>query len=125
MAISQRKSKRKATGGKYRTWRKKKLGELGRLPTLTRIAKRKITKIRVIGANSKIKTFFEETANIYDPKTKKHIKAKIIAVVENPANRNYARRNIITKGTIIETDKGKAKVTNRPGQDAGIQAILQ
>ena len=125
MAISQRKAKTKPTGGKYKHWRKKKLNELGSLPVLTKINKRRIKKVRVLGGNLKFKTLFENIANVYDPKTKKHVKAKIISVVDNPANRNYIRRNIITKGTIIETDKGKAKVTNRPGQDVGIQAVLQ
>ncbi|MDD5177968.1 MAG: 30S ribosomal protein S8e [Candidatus Nanoarchaeia archaeon] len=125
MAISQKRSKRKVTGGRYRPWRKKKLGELGSRPVLTKIAERKIKKVRTIGGNCKFKTLFEEAANVYDPKTKKYVKAKILSVVDNPANRNYVRRNIITKGTILETDKGKARVTNRPGQDAGIQAILQ
>ena len=51
-------------------------------------------------------------------------KLKITAVVENPANRHFVRRNIITKGTVIETEKGKARITSRPGQEGVINAIL-
>jgi small subunit ribosomal protein S8e len=34
------------------------------------------------------------------------------------------RRNIITKGAVIKTELGDAKVTNRPGQDGLINAVL-
>ena len=50
--------------------------------------------------------------------------ADIETVELNGANRNYVRRNIITKGAIIQTTLGKAKVTNRPGQDGSINAVL-
>ncbi|MFB6184110.1 MAG: 30S ribosomal protein S8e, partial [Haloarculaceae archaeon] len=43
---------------------------------------------------------------------------------ENPSNPNYARRNIITKGAIIETSEGRARVTSRPGQDGQVNAVL-
>ena len=52
------------------------------------------------------------------------MKAKIEIVTANPANRHYVRRNIMTKGTIIKTDKGDARVTSRPGQDGVINAVL-
>ena len=45
-------------------------------------------------------------------------------VIENKANPNYVRRNIITKGAIVETSAGKAKVTSRPGQDGVINGVL-
>ena len=65
-----------------------------------------------------------EVANLLDQKTKKYSKVKIKSVVESPSNRHYVRRNIITKGTVIDTEKGKAKVTSRPGQDGTINAVL-
>jgi small subunit ribosomal protein S8e len=52
------------------------------------------------------------------------IKAKILMVVGNPANRHFVRRNILTKGCIIETDKGKARVLSRPGQEGVVNAVL-
>ena len=48
----------------------------------------------------------------------------ILGVIENTANPNYVRRNIITKGAIVETPEGNAKVTSRPGQDGVINGIL-
>ena len=56
--------------------------------------------------------------------TGKYAKAKIISVVETPANRHFVRRNIMTKGCTIQTDKGRAVVTNRPGQEGTINAVL-
>ena len=124
MAKSQHKSKRSPTGGKYKTARKKKQFELGREPTLTVIGEKKLKKIRVIGGNSKYLLLTADTANVTDPKTNKSFKSKIENVVENPANRNYVRRNILTKGTVIVTEKGKAKVMSRPGQEGTVNAVL-
>jgi small subunit ribosomal protein S8e len=45
-------------------------------------------------------------------------------VTENPANKNFVRRNILTKGAVVATDLGKAKITSRPGQDGEVNAIL-
>lgn len=54
----------------------------------------------------------------------KYVTAKIMNVVESKDNRNFARLNIITKGTIIETEKGKAVVLNRPARDGSINARI-
>ncbi|MCL4389490.1 MAG: 30S ribosomal protein S8e [Candidatus Marsarchaeota archaeon] len=51
-------------------------------------------------------------------------KTKIKGVLESRDNRNFARQNIITKGTIINTDEGKAEVINRPGRDGSVNARL-
>ena len=124
MAINQHKSKRKATGGRYQASYKKKLRTVGRLPTLTRLGKGKRKTLRTTGGGKKTILLNTQTANLYDPKTKKYTKAKIESIEENPANRHFARRSIMTKGTIIKTDKGQAKITSRPGQEGTINAIL-
>lgn len=98
--------------------------EIGREPSLTKLGKRKIKKVPTKANNLKLRLLKTNTANLFDPKTKKYSKAKIKTVIDNPSNRHFARRNIITKGTIIETEKGKAKVTSRPGQEGVINAIL-
>ena len=59
-----------------------------------------------------------------DPKTKKAKKTSIKNVLETPSNRFLARQNILIKGAIIETELGKAKITNRPGQEGSVQAVL-
>ena len=124
MVVIQSRSKRKPTGGRYHSARGKRRYEMGRLPALTKIGKTKNKQVKTKGGNKKIKLLTSETANLLDPKTKTYTQAKISTVVETPANRHFARRNIITKGTIIQTDKGKAKVTSRPGQDGIVNAIL-
>jgi small subunit ribosomal protein S8e len=49
---------------------------------------------------------------------------EIVRVVKNLANIDYDRRGVITKGAIIETALGPARVTSRPGQDGVINAVL-
>ena len=51
-------------------------------------------------------------------------KLEIKNVLETPANRFLARQNILGKGTIVQTDKGKARITNRPSQEGMINGIL-
>jgi small subunit ribosomal protein S8e len=51
-------------------------------------------------------------------------KASIKNVIETPSNRFLARQNVITKGTIVETDLGKVRVTNRPSQEGILNGIL-
>jgi|TARA_B100001971_G_C18130662_1_gene504625 small subunit ribosomal protein S8e len=124
MTRAQSRSKRKESGGRYKDCKKKKQHELGRLPSLTRVEKRRVTNIRTMGNHQKVRLWSEDTANVLDPKTKKYQKAKIKTITENPANRHYIRRNIMTKGAVIETDAGKAKITSRPGQDGTVNAVL-
>jgi len=124
MAISHTRPRRRSTGKRYKWLGPKKMHELGREPSLTIVGEKTLQRIRGRGNNRKFRLISAETANILDKKTKKFVKAKIKSVVENPANRNYVRRNIMTLGAIIETDKGKARVTSRPGQDGTVNAVL-
>lgn len=124
MALWQGRSRRKFTGGRYRPNRGKRKTEIGREQQVTVIGKytKKIVKTR--GGNVKFRVLTTDIANVYDSKSKKTKRTNIKTVLQNPANPHYVRRNIITKGAIIETDLGKAKVTSRPGQDGVINAML-
>ena len=62
--------------------------------------------------------------NVYDKKDKKHKKVKIETVVDSPANRNFVRRNIMTKGSVVKTSLGNVKVTSRPGQAGSLEGVL-
>ncbi|MBI4150720.1 30S ribosomal protein S8e [Candidatus Woesearchaeota archaeon] len=125
MVVIQRATKeRTATGGRKKEHRGKKLYERGNHATMTRVGALAIEDVRVKGGNRKVHTLTSDVANLFDPKTKKYVKAAIKIVTGNPANRHFVRRNILTKGSLIETDKGKARVTNRPGQEGQINAIL-
>jgi len=61
---------------------------------------------------------------VTDPESGKTEKVEVRRVIRNPANVDYDRRGVITKGAIIETPKGLARVTSRPGQHGVINAIL-
>lgn len=116
---------KKPTGGKKRPHRGKRKYELGRPPTETRLAETEVRKhVRVRGGNYKVRLKKAVYANVIDPETHTAKKVKILRVIETPAHREYARRGIIVKGAIIETEIGKARVTSRPGQDGVINAIL-
>jgi small subunit ribosomal protein S8e len=116
--------KRKPTGGKRRAYRGKRKFEQGSFPVETVLgeSKRKVERGR--GGNIKIKVLSEKYACITDLKTGKTEKAEILRVVKNPANVDYDRRGVITKGAIIETSLGLARVTSRPGQNGVINAVL-
>ena len=125
MVIIQRAIKDRApSGGRKKEHRGKRLYESGNEATLPRIAKRELTRSRMKGGKIKARHSTTNIANLYDPKTKTYSKTTIKIVTSNPANRHYVRRNILTQGTIIETDKGKARITNRPGQESSVNAIL-
>ncbi|RLG93241.1 30S ribosomal protein S8e [Candidatus Bathyarchaeota archaeon] len=116
--------KRKPTGGKKRPYRKKRRFERGSFPTETILGKtvRKISRRR--GGNIKIRVLSNNHACVTDPSTGKTQKAEILRVVKNPANVDYNRRGVITKGAVIETSLGLARVTSRPGQHGIINAVL-
>ena len=124
MPITQHRSYKKPTGARYVAARGKRKFETGRLPTHTKLGQRKIKRLRQKGGGRKTVMLSTDTVNLLDPNTKKHSKVKIKNVIKNPANRHYVRRSILTKGTVIETEKGKAKITNRPGQEGTINAVL-
>lgn len=125
MAIVQSKSKRKPSGARYKSKIIKKRQHLiGRIPAMTKVGKLKMQKIRTRSAGQKLRLLNVEKVNLYDPKKKTYSVETIKTVVESPADKNFVRRNIITKGTIIATDKGNARVTSRPGQDGIVSAVL-
>lgn len=124
MALTSQRSRRKITGGRYRAYRKKRVFELKGLPTLTKLAEKKVKTVRGVGGNTKQKILAVNEINVYDPKSKKYSKEKIKTIVENAANRHFVRRNIMTKGAIVETGKGKVRITSRPGQTGVLHGML-
>ena len=122
MGITQTRPKRSISGGRYKSYRKKRIYETAKSPTSTKIGKTQ-TKVKTMkGGKKKTSLLNSDTVNLRSKN--KNLKAKILTVKESPANRHFIRRNILTKGTIIETDKGLAKITNRPGQEGTVNAIL-
>ena len=124
MAIWHGEKGKKPTGGEIKLARKKRKYELGRYPVHTRIGKEKRKIERVKGGGIKVKALSVEFANVLDKKTNKVKKVKILGVEKNPANPHFVRHGIITKGCIIKTELGLAKVTSRPSQNGVVNAVL-
>ena len=115
--------KRKNSGGKKVLNRKKRRYEKGFFPAETTLGKEKSKNIRKHGGNKKTRLLATNQANISD-NSGKTTKVQILRVIKNPANVDYDRRGVITKGTMIATSLGTARVTSRPGQDGIVNAIL-
>ncbi len=114
---------KKITGGKYKKSRKKKFSELKQKPRVVLLGKEKKKKIKTRGGNFKIILLKTNKANIMDKKTHKAKKVEIKNVSEVPSNIFLARKNILVKGAVIETSIGRARITNRPGQEGFVQAV--
>lgn len=117
-------SVRRETGGRLRRARGKRRVEIGRAPAEAHIGEDRRKLIRTHGGNLKVRAMRATSANIADPKTGKTRKALIETVEANRANPNYVRRNLLTKGAIIKTEIGRARIVSRPGQDGVINAVL-
>ena len=113
---------RKTSGGRYKKSAKKKLYELPGQARIVKLGERKKKTIRVTGGNKKTFLLRDKTINVkFGNKIKKF---EIKNVIETPSNRFLARQNILTKGTIVETEIGKVRITNRPSQEGVINGIL-
>lgn len=120
----QGKSTRKYTGGRIIRSRGKRKFELGGEPANTHLGNTIRKRVKTMGGSDKIRLLRDSIAVVTDPKTNTAKKIKIETVTGNPANIHYVRRNIVTKGSIIKTEIGLARVTNRPGQEGVINAVL-
>lgn len=116
--------KKKPSGGRKKAYRGKKKFEQGSFPVETTLGEQKKKTSRGRGGNTKLKILKEKHSCITNPKNGKTEKVEITRVVRNPANIDYNRRGVITKGAIIETSLGMARVTSRPGQNGIINAVL-
>ena len=116
--------KKRNTGGRGKSHRRKRAFERGSPSTETRIGEKKMKTLKGRGKTFKHRLFIDKEVNVIDPSTGKAKKAEIKRVVENKSNRDFRKRGIITKGAIIETGIGKVKVTSRPGQEGVINGKL-
>ncbi len=124
MARSHAKSKRKYTGKKYKHFRKKRKRELERPSMNTVIGEEKKKQQKTLGGNTKIKLFSTNFINVTDPNTNKTAKVRILGFESNAASKDLNRRHILTKGAVVETEIGNAKITSRPGQQGTLNGIL-
>ncbi len=113
----------RGTGGaKTGKFRDKKLSHYGRDFTSTKVSETESRKVvRGRGGNCKIKLKKASYVNVVVSGKAK--KARIKGVLESQNSENV-RRNIITKGAVLDTDSGKVVVTNRVGQDGIVNGAL-
>lgn len=116
--------KRKKTGGKKHLFRGKRAFEMGSDAAETVLGEPRITKKRGRGGKMKLRALAVNSVNVTDPATGKTQKTEIRGVIRNPANVDYQRRGVITKGAVLDTPLGQALVTSRPGQHGVVNAVL-
>jgi len=115
--------KRKATGGRSRPSRGRRAFERDGFAIEPLVGTTQIRPSRRRGGSVSTGVVFAEVANVSDHKGKT-VKSKILRVKKSPANRDYERRGVITKGAVIETEAGEAEVTSRPTDDGAVNAVL-
>ena len=107
---------------------KKRKAAMGRETKNTVIGDKKLKKIRTRGGNEKLRLVAAKYANV--SVEGKNTKCEILGLATNPANKDFTRRKIITKGAVltVKSPEGKelsARVTSRPGQSGVINAVSE
>jgi small subunit ribosomal protein S8e len=118
-------TKKKQTGGKKRAYRSKRIFDQGRAPVETTLGETKLKTVKGRSRMEKTKIVKASMVNVSDPNTGKTEHLEILDVISNPAKADYNRRGVITKGTIIRTEKGLARIISRPGQDGALNAVIE
>ena len=116
--------KRKPSGGRKKSYRGKRRFETGSFPIETVLGERKIKAERGFGGNSKVRLISTDWVNVSDLSSGETKKVEITRVLKNPSNVDYDRRGVITKGVLIETPIGTARVTSKPGRSGVLNAVL-
>ena len=124
MSLWQGTSTRKPSGGRLIKARGKRRFEVAPEDAETKLGEHTQKLIRTRAGGQKVKLLATSKINVMDKKTGKAKKATIKTVTENGANIHYVRRNIITKGAVVDTDMGKVKITSRPGQSGALSGVL-
>ncbi len=124
MGVWHRRSTRTSTGARLKQLRSKRKHQMGRTPTETLMGEPKRITIDSRRKAKKTPALKLTQVNVTDAAKNVTFRAELQDVERNPANMDYQRRKVITRGTIIKTSKGRARVTSRPGQDGVLNAIL-
>ncbi len=108
--------------------RKKRKYGIGRFATETAIGEKKAKKVKAKGGSEKTKLVRAEKCNVLVDG--KNVVCDIVTVKENPASRDFSRRNIITKGALLTVKSPDGKdldvvVSNRPGQEGSLNAVAE
>jgi len=115
--------KRKRSGGRKIPYRGRRRYEFGSPSTRTVIGETSALRTRSMGGNLKVRSLKVKYVNLSD-RYGKVVRSEVLAVAENQAGVDLRRGGIVTKGAIIQTPLGRARVTSRPGQVGSISAVL-
>lgn len=113
---------RKITGGKYHRNRKKRWYESQSQENKTVLGETKRKSIRTMGGSKKAVLLKANKVNLTINKKTEQVEIK--NVLQTPQDVFLARQNRLVKGAIIETSKGKARITNRPSREGVVNAVL-
>jgi len=106
--------------------KKRKYG-MGGKPADTTIGVVKKKLVSVKGGKTKLKVFASDYVNaVVDGKC---LRCQILDVKDNPANKDYIRRDIITKGAVVSVKSldGRdldVRVTSVPGRDGVLNGVV-
>ena len=117
-------AKRKPSGGRRIASRSRRSFEIDRYPNEASLGTTTTVTRRTRGNDIKASLKMAETVNVTNPASRRTSKLLIKNVIKNPANKDYERRGVISKGALLETDQGTARVVSRPGQDGSVNAVL-
>ncbi|MCD4766487.1 MAG: 30S ribosomal protein S8e [Methanosarcinales archaeon] len=120
----QGRSKRKFTGGRRIASKGKRKLELGREAAEPHLDETRRKNVDTLGGNRKVRLLRCNMANVTDPSNNTTRQVSIENVVGNESNKHYIRRNILSRGGIVSTEIGNARITSRPGQDGVVNAVL-
>ena len=118
-------SRRKSTGGRLRHARGKRRTELSSENQFAYLGEEDLRKnYRKTAGSQTVRLLAVHEINVNDPKEGKTVRSTINTVLENDAAPNYVRRNLVTKGAIVDTDIGRVRVTSRPGMHGVVSGVL-
>ncbi|MBC88836.1 MAG: 30S ribosomal protein S8e [Euryarchaeota archaeon] len=120
-------SRRKPSGARLKRpnrYRGKRRTEISSEKQFAFIDSDRQTKVyRKRSGNTTVRVLKENMINVSDGSGKTQ-RVEMTNVVENGADPNYVRRNILTKGAIVETTLGRVRITSRPGMDGVICGVV-
>ena len=114
---------RRGSGAKKVKNRDKRLAHVGGSHVKTKIGEKQVVeRKRGRGGTVKYRLKYAVYVNVSDGKGNvKKVKIQRVVVSNNP---DFTRQGIITKGSIVQTELGKVKITSRPGQHGVLNGVL-
>jgi|APHM01.1.fsa_nt_gi Ribosomal protein S8E len=112
----------KKSGGRIRPYRKTRKYDLGDEFSEPELGEQRIETKDSRGTESKTAVRRENQVNV--PVDGEVDSLDIESVEDNPANDNFVRRSLLTKGTVVDTSEGEVRITSRPGQEGVVNGVL-